>query len=89
MTSRTSRREPTETGPYTRPDDLPPEPDVDPGAGRPPAEGDAAAVPPMTGSEATSSVVHGTARETGEAGERNGDAVDGSEGSATGSRTAR
>jgi hypothetical protein len=42
-----------------------------------------------TGSEATSTVTHGTGRETGEAKEQRGDTVDGSEGSATGSRTSR
>ena len=89
MNSGTSRKQPTEIGPYTSPDAPPPEEDVEPGADQAPADRDDLAVPPMTGSEATSSVAHGTARETGAAGERRGDAVDGSEGSASGSRTAR
>jgi hypothetical protein len=89
MKSNTSRQLPTEIGPLTRPDAPPPEEDVDPAARQAPADGDDLAVPPMTGSEATSPVAHGTARETGEAGGHRGDAVDGSEGSATGSRTAR
>jgi hypothetical protein len=92
MNSGTSRKQPTEIGPYTRPDAPPPEEDVEPRAGQAPPAGDDRddlAVPPMTGSEATSSVAHGTARETGAAGEGRGDAVDGSEGSATGGRSAR
>ena len=75
--------QPTETGRYTRPD-APPDEDeaVRPGA---------TAEPPVatTGSEATSTVAHGTGRETGGAEEQRGDTVDGSEGSATGSRTSR
>ena len=76
--------QPTETGRYTRPDAPPP--DEDEGGRRgTPAEGPVA----TTGSEATSTVTHGTGRETGEAKEQRGDTVDGSEGSATGSRTSR
>jgi hypothetical protein len=100
--------EPSETGPYTRPDAPPPEAADDApsgprqrgraadgarGAVDPDRSDDAGAsdAPPVatSGSEATRTVTRGTARETGEAIEHRGDAVDGSEGSATGSRTDR
>ena len=91
--------EPSEIGPYTRPESPPPE-----AGGAVPSrerqqgdrrEGDRGAADPdappvaTSGSEATRTVTRGTARDTGEAIEHRGDAVDGSEGSATGSRTDR
>ena len=77
--------QPTETDRYTRPDAPPPDEDEEVRSGVPAEEPPAA----TTGSEATSTVAHGTGRETGEAKEQRGDTVDGSEGSATGSRTSR
>ncbi len=74
----------------TLPDAPPAGEDVSPGA--PLAGGDATdGAPPVAigGSEATSTVDRGTARETGDAEETRGDTLDGSEGSATGSRTGR
>lgn len=74
----------------TLPDAPPPDEDVRPGT--PLASGDSADdAPPVaiSGSEATSTVDSGTARQTGEAKEHRGDTLDGSEGSATGGRTSR
>ncbi|MDQ3701582.1 MAG: hypothetical protein M3442_11785 [Chloroflexota bacterium] len=87
---RSTPSERSSTPEMTLPDAPPPDEVVRPGAPHP--SGDSADdAPPVaiSGSEATSTVDSGTARETGEVKEHRGDTLDGSEGSATGGRTSR